>query len=69
MSAVQAVVGTSSDEYCIAVGTELQQQGNRLRFTLHRQSDVQSLRLELLAQMKDVVNRQMFALNLVVFLT
>lgn len=50
MSAVQAGIGAGSDEYYIAVGMELRQQGNRLRFTRHMQSDLQSLRLEILAQ-------------------
>lgn len=53
----------------MALGTELQQQGNRLRFTRHIQSDLQSLRLELLAQTHDVINHQMFALNFLVFIT
>lgn len=53
----------------MAMGPELQQQGYRLRFTWHIQPDVQSLRLELLAQTKDVINHQMFALNFLVFLT
>lgn len=50
----------------MAVGTELQQQGNRLRFTRHIQSDLHSLRLQLLAQMQYEINHQMFALSFLV---
>lgn len=66
---VQAAVGAGSDEYFMAVGTELQQQGNKLRFTRCIQSDLQLLRLELLAQTQNVINNQMFALHFLVFIT
>lgn len=49
----------------MAMGPE--QQGNRLRFTWHTQSDVQSSTI--LAQTKDVINCQIFALNFLVFIT
>lgn len=39
MNVVQAAAGVGSDEYCMAIGKELQQQGNPLRFRRHIQSE------------------------------
>lgn len=39
MNVVQAAAGAGSDEYCMAIGMELQQQGNTLRFRRHIQSE------------------------------